>query len=194
MRCSARVFLVLLCLGFPLLATGCVITRAPNVVGLGPLDPPPIKRTLVIIFPIFASMAHPPHTVESLRPVLRWETFPRLKDREADREEVVGQITEVTYDLRVWETSEPSVGELKLIYTRTGLTTPFYQSDVPLRPSTLYLWTIRARFLLRGQPRITEWGQELIWWRTLGQGAGGGFGRDVSHDFFGSYRFFTPSG
>lgn len=186
--------LVLLCLGFPILATGCVITRTPNVVGLAPLDPPPIKRTLVIIFPIFAFRAHPPHTVDSLRPVLSWEAFPRSIDREADREEIVGQITEVAYDLRVWETSGPSVGELKLIYTRTGLTTPFYQSDVPLRPSTLYLWTIRARFLLRGQPRITEWGQELLWWRTLGQGVQGGFGRDVSHDFFGYYRFFTPSG
>jgi hypothetical protein len=200
MRGSARWFRVLLCLGFPILLTGCRFeSKGPYGGGLAPLDPP----------------LEGYHTVDSVQPLLRWEAFPRSKDREADREGIVGQITEVTYDLKVWETphrvTSPRVrrgpkgvitdvweeapgrfdGELNPIYARTGLTTPSHRIDLPLKPATYYMWTIRAHFLLKGQPRITEWGQEMIWFMHRGQG---GFKRDVEHEFFGQYQFITSSG
>lgn len=165
MRCSSRWFRVLLCLGFPILVTaGCPPrSEGPYGGGLAPLDPPTF------------------HRVDSLQPLLRWEAFPRAKDRKADREGIVEQITEVTYDLRVWETPHRDLPprehrspkgvityvlpeapgrfdeELNPIYVRTGLTTPSHRIDLPLKPATYYMWTIRARFLLKGEPRITEW-------------------------------------
>ena len=191
MKRSPRLFPVLLCLALLILVTGCVISQVPNVVGLVPLDPPPIKTTGVIIVPVFITLTFPPQNVGSLQPVLRWEEFPSSKDRGADREGIIGQITKITYDLRVWEIPAPFVGELKPIYARTGLLTSSHQIDVSLKPSTQYMWTIRARFLLNGQPRITDWGKESTWSKILG---GGGFSRDVKHDFFDYYRFSTPSG
>lgn len=191
MACSPRLLPALLCLGLSILVTGCVISQAPNVVGLVPEVPPPIKTNLIIIGPVVLKLSSPPK-VGSLQPVLRWEAFPRSKDHEADKEGIIGQVTEVRYDLKVWETPDPFVGELKPIYAQTGLTTPSHQIDVQLKPSTQYMWTIRARFLLNGQLRITDWGQEVIRQRT--HGGKGFFSRDVSHDFFGYYRFFTPSG
>ncbi len=39
--------------------------------------------------------------VDSLRPVLRWEAFPRAQDRQVDTEGRLSRIRNVTYDLRV---------------------------------------------------------------------------------------------
>lgn len=192
MRHSTPLFPVLLYLAFPILVTGCISSTAPHVHALVPLDPPPIRTDLVFIGPLPVEATYPPHTVSALQPVLRWEAFPRSKDREADREGIIGQVTEVTYDLRVWETPGSFIRERKPIYAQTGLIRPEHKIDVQLKPSTQYMWTIRARFLLNGQPRITDWGQERIWFKHLG--GGGFFSRDVDHDFFGYYRFFTPSG
>jgi hypothetical protein len=202
MRCFKRLVRVLLCLSFPILVTGCPhISKEPYGGGLAPSNPPNWGEGKS-------------RTADSLQPLLRWEAFPRSKDREADREGIVEQITEVTYDLKVWETphrvTSPRVrrgpkgvitevqeeapgrfdGELEPIYVRTGLTTPSHRVDLLLKPATYYMWTIRARFLLEGQPRVTEWGQSIEGLRSRGQG---GFRRDVWHYFFGYYHFITPS-
>ena len=202
MRFAARGVQVLLCLGVLILATGCIGGRpelkGPYGGGLASLDPP-LEQ--------YRSIAH---TVDSLQPLLRWEAFPRAKDREADRERTVGHITEVTYDLRVWETphrySPPRVrrgpkgvitdvrdeppgrfdGERSPIYVRTGLTTPSHRIELPLKPATYYRWTIRARFLLNGQPRITDWGQEIRLWPRIGRNL-------TWEEFYGHYQFITPS-
>jgi hypothetical protein len=201
MRSAARWVQVLLCLGVLILATGCIERielKGPYGGGLASLDPP------------LEQYRRFTHTVDSLQPLLGWEAFPRAKDREADREEIIRQITEVTYDLRVWETPHQNLpprqhrgpkgvitdvwdeppglfeGELNPIYVRTGLSTPSHRIERPLKPATYYMWTIRARFLLKGQPRVTDWGQEI----TRGPREQRSYTED---EFFGYYRFVTPS-
>jgi hypothetical protein len=34
--------------------------------------------------------------------------------------------------------------------------------DIPLQPSMKYLWSIRSRFDLDGQPKVTGWGEMTI--------------------------------
>jgi len=98
--------------------------------------------------------------VDSLRPMLRWEPFPRPQDREVDKDGNPARIREVTYDLRIWraELEHPIEYPAELIYSRRGLPDPEHRVEEPLKPSTKYFWSIRARFELDGQPRVTQWG------------------------------------
>ena len=43
------------------------------------------------------------------------------------------------------------------MYTRGGLTNSFHEVESSLAPATVYLWAVRARFTLDGQPRATQW-------------------------------------
>ena len=65
-------------------------------------------------------------------------------------------VEQVTYELRVWKT-QPGHPEA-LVYARQGLPEPSHALENPLDPSSQYLWTVRAHFLLDGRPRTTEWG------------------------------------
>lgn len=113
-----------------------------RVVGLHPEYPPLEKGT----FSLFAEFV----PVDSLQPVLRWQPFP---DPQSPQPE---QVTDVTYELRIWDGM--SRAENKLKYTREELTAPEHRVEEPLDPSTRYLWSVRAKFLLAGIPRLTEWG------------------------------------
>lgn len=103
--------------------------------------------------------------VNSLQPTFRWEAFPRPTDLDADRDGWVRRIREVTYDVRIWkvELAPPrefptwwlSPGEL--FYSRSALSAPTHTIDLPLALSTSYFWSVRARFDLDGQQRVTEW-------------------------------------
>jgi hypothetical protein len=102
--------------------------------------------------------------VDSLQPTLRWEGFPRLQDREGDKEGTPGRIRQVTYDLMIWQAEEHYPQEFlqeypgELVYRRQGLSEPWHKLEEPLVPTTKYFWTIRARFELDGLPRVTQWG------------------------------------
>lgn len=89
-------------------------------------------------------------TVESLQPVLRWEPFPRPRDRETVRT----RARAVTYELEIWEAAGV-FGEL--VYRRRGLKEPRHKVEEALKPGTRYSWTVRARFELDGNPRVTQW-------------------------------------
>jgi hypothetical protein len=93
--------------------------------------------------------------VDSLQPTLRWEAFPRPEDLTADTEGRLANARSVTYELRIWRAEGESPGEL--VYVRAGLAEPVHTLDTPLLPDALYLWTVRARFDLEGQPRVTPW-------------------------------------
>lgn len=103
--------------------------------------------------------------VDSLRPTLRWEPFPRPEDHKAGREGLVSGIGDVTYDLKIWEAYEEGPVEYpaELVYSRRELREPWHKLEEPLKPSTKYFWTIRARFELHGQARVTEWGVTGVW-------------------------------
>lgn len=122
-----------------LLVSGC--TRPVPVSGLRP-EYPEVHWSFV--------------EVDSLQPTLRWESFPRPQDREANREGLLSRIRNVTYDLKIWRVENDY--PVELIYTRQGLPEPSHRIEAPLAPCTKYFWTIRARFTLDGHTRVTEWG------------------------------------
>lgn len=93
---------------------------------------------------------------DSLQPTLRWEAFPRLGDLKADKAGRLATVRNPAYELRIWRAEGYFPAEL--VYTRTGLTEPVHTVETVLASDTLYLWTIRARFELSGESRVTEWG------------------------------------
>ncbi len=84
--------------------------------------------------------------VDSLQPTLRWEPLPDL---------------DVTYDLIIYEgiivQSKWWTGTIWLegreVYYRQALKEPGHKIEEPLKPDTVYYWTIRVR---RGE-KVSEW-------------------------------------
>src|SRR5262245_20459936 len=92
---------------------------------------------------------------DSLQPTLHWEAFPRPEDVKADTGGRLPDAHNVTYEIRIWNAD--SWYPVELVYARSALAEPVHTLETPLAPDTLYLWTIRARFELDGQQRVTEW-------------------------------------
>ena len=136
---------------------GCAIQ--PSISGFRPVYPP-----LTATF--FASPFNPEDvlnwpTVDSLQPSLRWQPFPGehqipFGGKTTPFVEVdTASVRDVWYDLRIWSVVDKAPAEL--VYEIEGLTEPFHKLERSLKPSTEYYWSVRARFNLDGQPRISEW-------------------------------------
>ncbi len=114
----------------------------------------------------FFSRERMPATVSSRRPTFQWESFPRDKDKTSDVQGVLSGLTDVTYDLRIWKVSTKNPGDL--IYERRGLrggsAVTEHAIEAPLAPATEYFWSVRARFMLNGKPRMTRWSCSRIPW------------------------------
>lgn len=123
---------------------GCAM-KAP-VFGLRPEYPQNYRNAIV--------------EVDSFQPALRWESFPRPHDREADKEEILNRIGSVTYDLKIWRSENDFPAAI--IYSRQGLPKPYHKIENPLETCTKYFWTVRAKFQYDGQTRVTEWGITAI--------------------------------
>lgn len=93
--------------------------------------------------------------VDSLQPTLKWESFPRSQYLQAGGNPP-SRIRNVTYELQILGTESESV------YERKGLPAPYHRVAPPLLPSTRYCWSVRARFDVDGQPRVTEWGKMTV--------------------------------
>jgi hypothetical protein len=95
--------------------------------------------------------------VDSLAPVFRWESFPRALDVAAAGG-AAGRFTDVRYELALYEAQRIGViyERGRLLYRRAGLGEPQARLE-PLQPCGRYVWTVRARFRLDGEPRVTEW-------------------------------------
>lgn len=135
-----------------ILATGILVAANgcfPSV-GLRPLDPKPV-------IPQYTPWATVPQ-VESLTPMLIWQTFPRARDLERLGASSPAQVTNVRYELMLWRQSKGSAGDPNLVVA-TNLTTPRYAIVVPLIRGCVYRWRVRARFELDGKPRLTPWSQ-----------------------------------
>ncbi len=162
----------------PLVLLPLAACAAPlDVVGLRPLAPEPYGNA---------------PKLDSLQPELRWESFPRPADREADRGGWVNRVRRVTYDLRIWRGSRDPYGyqeiyPAELVYSRTALATPGHLVEMPLAPDTQYVWSVRARFELDGQTRVTPWGVLLVPGQSVVDDP-----RSVSVPPRGYYRFVTP--
>ncbi len=117
--------------------------------------------------------------LDSRSPALRWSAFPRDIDREKLDPAILGKISDVMYDLRIWEVVGWTRG--KLIYEHTGLPEPRFQPENPLKPDQRYFWSFRARFKYDGQPMVTRWASLR----------GGNCNRDLI-PVNNYYRFATP--
>ncbi|WP_243287004.1 hypothetical protein [Geothrix terrae] len=144
----------------------------PATCGLLPRRPRPVALTLL---PFGGASPQ----VESLRPVLQWEAFPRREDLDHDVGGLFGRITDVRYDLRIWASVGGGPGAL--VYERTGMrlearldpagaaspsegeAPPMQKTyvehglEAALAPATEYLWSVRARFRLDGEERASRW-------------------------------------
>lgn len=115
--------------------------------------------------------------LETRRPTFQWEAFPRDKDLQSDSEGLLSHISDISYDLIIWKTRDTIPAEL--VYDKRGLVLTErafhkeriveYTIDKALEPSTEYYWSVRARFLLDGKPRITRWSYSRIPWDTRWQ-------------------------
>jgi hypothetical protein len=130
-RAGARVALAGVAL---LLAAGCTVA----VSGLRPESPALGTDATEFV------------AVESLQPVLRWEAFPTGRDYQLRRAQ------NIRYDLQIFRAEEDYPGAL--IYRRKDLPERWHQVEERLTPAARYFWTVRARFELDGEPRVTEWG------------------------------------
>jgi hypothetical protein len=113
-----------------------------SVVGIHPEYPPLEKKT----FSIYTDFVE----VDSLRPTFQWQPFPGPEDH------LAGKVQNVTYELRVWTTIQGESGKLR--YARNGLKLPYHKLEEPLEPSSKYLWSVRARFMIDDHFRVIEWG------------------------------------
>jgi len=93
--------------------------------------------------------------VDSLRPTVRWGSFPRTRDMEADKNGVLKRVSKVVYDLKIWRVEDDF--PVSLVYAVEGLPDPIHTLAYALSSSTKYFWTVRARFMLDGQQRATRW-------------------------------------
>ncbi|MGC3973438.1 MAG: hypothetical protein QM771_03530 [Nitrospira sp.] len=161
-----------ICCCLSLLALAGCADEAAVFSGLKPEHPPPFAAGCA--------------TLTVLHPSLRWQTFSPA--------ELKGRVGEVTYELKVWAAAHDAPG--KLIYAREELREPFHDVQHPLPPSTTFFWSVRARFLLNGLPRVTDWGQQLflshrVREKTQGEMLGGDW---IEHQYYRYYCFRTPDG
>jgi hypothetical protein len=133
-------------LGLVLLLGAC----APGaVIGLRPEYPPTGQ--------LFRDSGYDFVEVDSLQPTFRWEAFPRKQDLAADKEGVLGTLTTLTYDLQIWRAGYSFQYPAERVYATQGLAEASHRIEAPLSPGTRYSWSVRARFVVNGEPRVTEW-------------------------------------
>lgn len=100
--------------------------------------------------------------VDSVQPTLQWESFPRAHDL-TDSGGQEQQITDVRYELRVFNTTTPPSGHDSLlipaqqVYSARNISDPYHKIENKLDICSDYFWTVRARFKLDGRYRVTEW-------------------------------------
>jgi len=134
--------------------TACKSPPAPTVtvIGLWPEDPP-------LRYKPFNTWTGGNYydwpRLDSTRPILLWEAFPRSADLGSDTNGLLRQFKFVTYDLRLWQGhgDYPSA----LVYSRDALPEALHQMEQPLARAAWYFWSIRARFEFHGRIRVTEW-------------------------------------
>ena len=86
----------------------------------------------------------------SLQSNLKWDAFSGLGE-------------DVTYDLRIWrvQVGWRQVQQGSVVYERQGITQPSHQVEMPLEPSTHYIWAVRTHFKLNDQMQTTLWSYEI---------------------------------
>ena len=100
--------------------------------------------------------------VDSLRPTLAWEAFPRPADRDRDSAGDLERMSDIRYDLRIRRAEHP----LDLVYSVEDLRATSHRVSERLASDTTYRWAVRARFELDGATRVTAWNGLKTGWRS----------------------------
>jgi hypothetical protein len=124
----------------------------------------------------------------SAQPVLRWQPFPRPADLASDTNGSFAQLKSVRYDLRIWRGLDEYQMTTDLAYAREALPNPFHQVENALPCGSWYFWSVRARFELNGETRVTEWSR--IESPAPFKGANPQRG-DIPYPDFRSFRFYV---
>lgn len=104
-------------------------------------------------------------TVDTLRPDFRWEPLDGAKQSADDK--TPENIQDVKYEIQIFAAlrTDRYLHGIELvpellggpIYSSSALVNPRHRIDKSLAPCTKYFWTVRARFRIDGQLRLTEW-------------------------------------
>lgn len=88
-------------------------------------------------------------------PTLRWAPLREREDLQLDP----GRVTNISYDLKLYGAERAKTWWVpgRTVYERKALPSPSHTLEFPLEQCKRYMWTVRARFELDGQPRVTEW-------------------------------------
>lgn len=188
---SSRWIIALVLCALPML-TGCF---KPPVIGLRGIAPPVVYSAMPKGFPTISELPAVKFVkIDTLQPTFEWEAFPNKSAKQADNEEDLEHLKNVTYDLRIWYVVRGLPGELA--YERDALPQPRHRLEKPLSPGTRYCWTVRPRFTLNGEPRVGTWAFSRLPWPPE-------YGARYGSYFYGSsrleqippdnyYRFKTP--
>ena len=136
-------------------------------------------------YPRMFSTRKKPLEVDTLQPTLKWEAFPREKDKKADVGRVLEKINNVSYELRVYKGSNGAPEEL--VYKKEGLPMPEHTLEIGLEPARPYFWTVRAHFSLNGLHQVTKWSYSRIPWPPSADPC-----LDNSIPLYHYYGFITP--
>ncbi len=105
-----------------------------------------------------------PSRTNTLQPTLYWTRFPSEIIQQKLVPEVLQKISNVTYDLRIWDEDVDQRNRPwhlqwrnRLIYERTSLAAPQHALEIALSPASRYYWSVRARFVVDGQIMVTRW-------------------------------------
>ena len=120
----------------------------------------PLKEILIphyVLAPIYPELNYSFVSVDSVQPTLRWETFPKGDESHTDSGGQIHTISDVRYDLRVFDTVGSTTIPGHQIYNVRGLREPYHTIESKLEACQNYFWTVRARFKLDERPRTIEW-------------------------------------
>lgn len=96
---------------------------------------------------------------DSLQPTFKWDPLPRPEDQTPQNAGIIAKISDVRYDIRIWEALDDRRGPLEA--EGVDLPAPTYTPDTPLKPNTKYFWSFRAHYRLGGAPLRTGWA--ILW-------------------------------
>ena len=127
---------LLLSLLVPAVLVSC---RASQVQGLDPIYPAQLSTGVYT-------------DIDTLHPTFAWKAFPGDEDEALYGVELV-RLKNIRYDLVVYRATT----EFEKVHERLGLTETEHRIPFDLEPDTTYLWSVRTRFELDGQTRVTPW-------------------------------------
>ncbi len=110
-------------------------------------DYPPHEREKWGLWGQFTDVATP-------RPDLRWQPL-QLSNDTQDEDDPLRDVTDIRYELRIWETANGFSGNL--VYARDGIAETHHTIQQPLKIGARYLWTVRAKYVLQDRQYYSDW-------------------------------------